>query len=128
MKSIQHKGYFGENGDKSDWLILRTWDGYDKPNYYRLIELQPDEINLNAGRLKNFIHFREPEWCYGPTTVEVMMVQTPGYRVKESYTQVIEWCAANSTGKWSFIPMYDGEAQFWFENISDAVHFKLVYA
>jgi hypothetical protein len=133
MRSIETKTYRNKEGVDEEWLILREWDGYDHPSYHRIMRLQPEEVSLNRGRLKNFIpYWKSPEWDICKETIELELIPYKNVgrdsyiNYVNRYTEAIAWCGENSTKRWSTMPTPDlYVVAFWFEEPKDAMLFKL---
>ena len=110
------------------YLVIRYWDGYDKPSYSRVLPInEPEEINLDAGRFENFVN----------RPIQTSKA-TFDYVTFNDYTlaEFFNWAFENTTGKWSIEvigthgyhrPLCGFIATLWFENEADAVAFKLMW-
>jgi len=85
MISVEARKYLGDN-----WLIVREWDGYDRPNYSRVFEITKEEIDFAGGRFERF--------QYGKLEHNFIIGVTKGLKIEET----IDWIHENTTGVWSF--------------------------
>lgn len=109
------------------WLIVRTWDGIDRPQYFKLFEITEDEMEFKSGRFDRFDNN-----TYINKNNEIPLNK----EVDIEY--ILAWINENTFGKWSFdatdwfvyniigkfgpVPCM---AIFYFEDEVDAMAFKL---
>lgn len=118
--SIDARKYLGYN-----YLIVREWDGYDKPNYTPVFKITEEEIDFVGGRFKRF--------KYGKSKYKFSI----GVVKKLKIEKTIDWIHENTTGIWSFDISTDAvdchiDTEFfvlvwifYFKKEEDAVAFKL---
>ncbi len=85
MISLDARKYRGNN-----CLIVREWDGYDKPYYQCIFEITEEEIDFSGGRFERF--------KYGALEHKFIIGVTKGLKIEET----IDWIHENTTGVWSF--------------------------
>lgn len=118
--SIDARKYMGIN-----YLMVREWDGYDRPSYTPVFNITEEEIDFFGGRFERFKYGKsEHKFCIGVTN---------GLKIEET----IDWIHENTTGVWSFdisteFPhcrideeFFDVVWIFYFIKEEDVVAFKL---
>ena len=83
--SIDARKYLGYN-----YLIVREWDGYDKPSYTPIFKITEEEIDFIGGRFKRFE--------YGRLEHKFSIGVVKGLKIEKR----IDWIHENATGVWSF--------------------------
>ena len=115
MLSIEAETYLGRN-----WLLVREWDGYDRPHRIRIFEITEEEINFAGGR------FERMDNSYTEKFKHKLGIGTGDQKYNPE--DIITWIHENIEGIWCFdiseqTWRYDWD--FYFNNDEDAVAFKL---
>ena len=85
MISLNARKYLGNN-----YLIVREWDGYDKPSYTPVFKITEEEIDFAGGRFERL--------QYGKLGHKFIIGIIKGLKIEET----IDWIHENTTGVWSF--------------------------
>ena len=120
------------NNYTDHYLCVRTWDGYDKPDYVAILKIKPEEKDLNAGRFLNFKQWQD-KFYHDKNLVERYIPIGEGIGqseyIQQKIDEIITSVSNETIDAWSF--MVEGFAHsfiiLWFSNKSDAVKFKLKY-
>ena len=106
-------------------LVVRSWDGYDRPQKTSLFKITEEELDFQGGRFKLCSHLKE---------------YSQKFALAEEHSKledVINWVAENIEGSWYFDISDDfddcniGGEYFWtawvfyFKNHADCVMFTL---
>jgi len=121
--SIEAQKYWGQY-----WLLVRTWDGIDKPQKACIFKIAPDEVEFEGGR------FKRMKWTYTDKDpwLQKLIIGSELCEIEE----IINWISENTVGFWNFdISLsddcfYDGQVHdavwiFRFKDEQDAMAFKL---
>lgn len=110
MISLETKEFQGNN-----YCIVRTWDGYDKPEYFKQFEINKKEIDFKGGRFKKMKHIRGG--YLNPFKIPTNIIQL---------REIVEWLDNNIT-KSFYISIEDNIELNWLIYIteSDASWFGL---
>lgn len=118
--SIDARKYLGYN-----YLIVREWDGYDKPSYSPVFKITEEEIDFIGGRFERF--------KFGRAIHKFNIGITKELKLEE----IIDWIHENTTNVWCFdistdfsechmgTDSFDVVWIFYFGNEEDAMAFKL---
>lgn len=122
MISIETKKY-----DDGLWMIVREWDGIDRPDYTKVFRITEREDGFNGGRFER-MQFSSKD------NMNKIVINDDDFDIE----MAVNWIAENTNGKWYFnvdfgwgnnIKCYntsiDAEWIFYFSDESDAVAFKL---
>lgn len=103
-------------------LYIRTWDGYDKPQYYPVMDITKDEIDFKGGRFERCLGSAKPGLGTGYNLY--LKIINP----KDELEDLVNFVAENTYKQWAL----DIEETFcidcWrfsFTNEGDAVLCKL---
>lgn len=112
VTSIETKAY-----PKGNYFIVRHWDGYDRPEYFRCFEITDEEIYFRGGRFRN----KNP---VGPDARIVKLKDTSFLK------DAIDWVSDNDIQSWNIEVVQSWEHgmfffKFYFRNEDDAILFKL---
>lgn len=104
-------------------VIIREWDGIDKPQYYPVMDIAEEELDFKGGRFEKCIGMAKSGI---PGQDLYLHVSQP---VKE-FGPIIDWVAENIENKWAVdieSTMFEEVWRFSFTNLEDAVLFKLTW-
>jgi len=113
-----------ESGKKNGKLCLyiRTWDGYDNPQYYPVMDITEEELDFKGGRFEKCLGSAKA----GPGTGYNLYLEIEN--PKDELENLVNFVAENTQAQWAV----DLEETFcmncWrfsFTNEEDAVLFKL---
>jgi hypothetical protein len=119
MISLDPKKYMGKY-----YLVIRTWDGIDQPDYFPVFQIDEDEMSLDTKRFSRYAKFVDPS----ADLYELFLaIQEP----KKELGLFISWILDNTVGLWRVNVEGGCVTPFWrisFTNSEDAVLFKLVWS
>lgn len=101
MIGIDARRYLGNN-----WLIVRQWDGIDKPNYFRVFKITEEENDFQYGRFKRM----------SDTRISLKQKLIVGITKETKIEEIINWIHENTTGFWYF-DVSDDANDCYFENV-----------
>lgn len=115
--------WFVREDYKSDhWLHCRHWDGYDKPDYFRILLLRDQERKLNSGRFRN-----HSGWVNDVRANIHIVLDKP----QQQFQEVINWISDNIDNKWLMgVDSVNSDGiliAFWFEP-HDLLAFKISFS
>ena len=121
--SIDARKYLGHN-----YLIVREWDGYDKPSYTPVFKITEEEIDFAGGRFEKMLD----------TRISLKKKLIIGITKETNIEEIINWIYENANNLWYFDistdasdcyfkDVYYGEVVwvFYFKDKKDAMGFKL---
>jgi len=116
MISVEARKYLGKY-----YLIVREWDGFDKPQYTPIFEITEEELDFKGGRFSRMCSY----FAYKSD----LIIAIPDLPRITTIQEIINWVSKNTSGNWNFDLFSAIEPQFiWkfvFETEKDAVAFKL---
>ena len=123
MIGIEAETYWGDN-----WLLIRTWDGIDKPLKARIFKITEEEIDFEGGRFERMVSM----YAAQQSSFQKLVIGME----KQTIEEIINWVSENTVGFWNFEVsisddcFYDGEVHdsvwiFHFEDDEMAMAFKL---
>ena len=86
MISLEARKYRG-----ACWLIIRIWDGYDKPDYYPIMKITEKELDFKGGRFKN---------CNNVVFLKIKDLYLLIDKPRKELELVINWIHENIINQW----------------------------
>ena len=105
-------------------LYIRTWDGYDKPDYYPVLNITEEEVEFKGGRF---------ERCMGRAKSGIKgqnLYLLVGEPPEDDLEPIVNWVHENTTCQWAMDLEHTFSVSMWrfsFTNEEDAVLFKLTW-
>lgn len=110
------------------WMVVREWDGIDRPDYTKVFRLMESENEFGRGR------FERMKFESKSSNNKIVIDDDDNFDVE----MAVDWIAENTNGKWylgvdfgwgnnikCYNTLIDAEWIFYFSDESDAVAFKL---
>lgn len=118
MISLEATMYTGKNK-----IIIREWDGYDKPQYYPVMDITDDEIGFAGGRFRKY---QSRVNDFPATNRLYLLIKSP---IRE-FEPIFNWIGENIEGYWN-VDIEDVFCEpllvFSFESEEDSILFKLTW-
>ncbi len=114
--SVEAREFKGDN-----WLIVRYWDGFDKPEYFPVTRITRDELDFSSGRF----NLCDPNYT-NPNSHDFYILIVHQLDIIEPY---INWISDNINHTWR-LAIEGGDFIHWkisFSNRDDAILFKLTW-